>query len=94
MCVAVIGGMDRLGTHYRAEAQRMGIELRLFNRAEKGMAERLGEADAVVLFTGKVSHRARREVMDVARRRNIPVHMLHSCGVCTLRDCFSCLMTK
>lgn len=94
MCVAVIGGMDRLGAHYREEAERLGIDISLFNRSEKGMTERLARVDVVVLFTNKISHRARREVMAVARKRGIPVHMLHSCGVCTLRDCFACILAK
>lgn len=47
--------------------------------------------DAVVIFTNKVSHRAKKEAMAVASNNNIPVLMRHSCGICTLRDCFSCL---
>ncbi len=31
------------------------------------------------------------EVMNIAKARNIPVFMYHSCGVCTLRDCLNCL---
>ncbi len=87
MTMVMVGGMDRLGKHYEAEAKAHGIDLRIFSQAEKGMAARLGSADAVILFTGKVSHRARREIMAAARKLDIPVHQLHSCGVCTLREC-------
>jgi hypothetical protein len=41
-----------------------------------------------------VSHRARKEVVNMARSRNIPVFQYHSCGVCTLRDCLNCLHKK
>lgn len=94
MCVAVIGGMDRLERHYREEAARAGIELRVFNRLEASMMRKIGKVDAVVIFTNKVSHKARREAMNIAKRKNIPVLMHHSCGVCTLRDCLNCLRNE
>jgi hypothetical protein len=37
-----------------------------------------------------VSHRAKKEAMGVAKLRDIPIFMYHSCGVCTLRECFNC----
>jgi len=91
MCIAVIGGMDRLQRHYREEGARTGIELRTFNGPEANLGDRLKRVDALVIFTGKVSHRARNEAMQVARARNIPVFQCHSCGVCALRDCLNCL---
>lgn len=45
----------------------------------------------MVIFTNKVSHRAKNEALNVAKMNDIPVYMHHSCGVCTLRDCLSCL---
>jgi hypothetical protein len=32
--------------------------------------------------------------MNLAETERIPVYMYHSCGVCTLRDCFNCLKRK
>jgi len=94
MCVALIGGMDRLERHYINEAEKVGIELRVFNKSEADMALEIKHVDAVVIFTNKVSHRAKREVMNIAKSRNIPVFMYHSCGICTLRDCFNCLKSS
>jgi ABC-type uncharacterized transport system substrate-binding protein len=94
MCIAVIGGMDRLQQHYRQEAAQAGIELRIFNEAGNNLGDRLGQVDALLIFTGKISHRARREVMKTARSRNIPIYQYHSCGVCTLRKCLSCLVPQ
>jgi len=91
MCVALIGGMDRLEQHYRSEAKKLGIELKVFNTSSAGIASKVQAADAVVIFTNKVSHRARKEVMNAARLRNLPVYQYHSCGVCTLRDCLNCI---
>lgn len=92
MCIALIGGMDRLEKHYQGEAGRAGVELQIFTRSENNIAAKLKKADAVVIFTNMVSHRVKKEAMNAARLNNIPVFMHHSCGVCTLRECLNCLM--
>jgi ABC-type uncharacterized transport system substrate-binding protein len=91
MCIAVIGGMDRLQKHYLSEAQKFGIKLAIFSKMKAGMAASIQHVDAVVIFTNKVSHNARNEAMAAAKNNNIPVFMFHSCGLCTLRECFHCL---
>ena len=92
MCVAIIGGMDRLERHYMNEAKRCGIDLKVFTSPETRMTSKIKDVDAVVIFTNKVSHKARKEAVNVAKARNIPIFMYHSCGICTLRDCIGCLI--
>lgn len=94
MCVALIGGMDRLERHYISEAEKLGINLRVFTKAESQIASKIKNMDALIIFTNKISHRVKKEVMNVARPRNIPVLMYHSCGICTLRDCLNCLKNR
>ena len=94
MCVALIGGMDRLERHYRDEAEKFGIDLRVFTKPETEMSSKIRQVDAVVIFTNKVSHKAKREAVQIAKARNIPVFMHHSCGICTWRDCLTCLKNK
>lgn len=91
MCVALIGGMNRLERHYRQEATQAGVELRVFNQSEANIAGKLKNVDALLIFTNKVSHRARHEALSVAKAQNIPVFQYHSCGVCTLRNCLNCI---
>ncbi len=74
-----------------ASAIKFGIELKVFNASAARIASKVKTADAVAIFTNKVSHRARKEVMNAARSMNVPVHQFHSCGVCTLRDCLHCI---
>lgn len=92
MCIALIGGMDRLERHYREEAKRLGIDLHVFTRSENNMSNKLKGFDALVIFTNKVSHQVKKEAMNAAKGRDIPVFMHHSCGVCTLRECLSCVV--
>lgn len=94
MCVALIGGMDRLERNYISEAEKFGVDLKVFTKSESEMASKIRNVDAVVIFTNKVSHKAKKEVMIIAKTKNIPVFMYHSCGICTLRDCLSCLKGK
>jgi len=92
MCITLIGGMDRLEKHYKDEALRAGVELQVFTKSENNIGVKMKKADAVVIFTNKVSHRVKKEAMNAARANDIPVFMHHSCGVCTLRECLNCLM--
>ena len=89
--VVAIGGMDRLGKHYVEEAGNRGIDLVVFNTPPTGLSSRIGNAGAVILFTGRVSHRARREAIRAAKSRDIPVFMCNSCGICTFRNCLECM---
>jgi tRNA(Ile2) C34 agmatinyltransferase TiaS len=94
MCIALIGGMDRLERHYREEAQRAGISLQVFTKSQTNIAAKLKKADAIVIFTNKVSHRVKVEAMQVAKALDIPVFMHHACGVCTFRNCLECFTAK
>jgi len=94
MCIALIGGMNRLERHYIREAKRFGVDLKVFNKHKRGIESRIKNVDAVVIFTNKVSHIAKDGVIHVARSRRIPVVMHHSCGLCTFRNCLKCLSAQ
>ena len=85
MCAALIGGMDRLKKEYLEEARKSGVKLKHFTGKERKISKELGNVDFVVMFTNKVSHKARKDVLDAMRGRDVPVYMHHSCGVSTLR---------
>lgn len=91
MRVTLIGGMDRLEPHYRREAKKSGHELRVFSQYETGMEAKMGSTDAVVVFTGKVSHSARNHAYHAAKELGIPLLQCHSCGVSSFRECLECL---
>ena len=84
MCVTLIGGMDRLKQDYIAAARQGGATLKCISRNERNFVDKIGNPD-----TNKVSHEAKRKALLHARSRNIPIHLVHSCGVSSLRDCLS-----
>lgn len=89
--IALIGGMTRLRNQYICEAARKQVDLRVFNTSESNIAAKIRNLDAVVIFTNKISHRAKDEVMEVVKSKRIPCKMAHSCGICSLRECLDCL---
>ncbi len=93
MCVAVIGGMTRLKRDYEERATAYGVDLRMFTVWTTGMANRLKYVDAILVFTGKTSHNIRDAAVRVAKARDIPILMTHSCGISSLRTCLGNLVS-
>jgi hypothetical protein len=91
MSVVLVGGMDRLGEQYRAEAKRHGVDIQIFSQDEQGISAKIKHADGVVIFTNKVSHQARNRAVNAAKIEGVPVLMHHSCGLCSFRECLNCL---
>lgn len=88
MCATLIGGMDRLRIEYIAAAKAYGWTLRFISRNERNFIEKIGNPDAMIVFTNKISHEAKRKAVQFAKSKNIPLRMIHSCGVSSLRECF------
>jgi len=59
--------MDRLEKRYQEVAADAGMTLEIFNASPANFAVKLKKADAVVIFTNKVSHQARNEAVQVAK---------------------------
>ena len=94
MSDVLIGGMDRLHRQYIDEAALRGVALKVFNGQERSIEKKLGGADMLILCTAKVSHSAKKEAQEYAKRKGIPVLLVHSAGVsslrCCLKQCASC----
>ena len=87
MCAVLIGGMDRLHREYIEAAKSLGVNLKVFAGQERSIKKQLGGADMLILCTGKVSHSARQEAVNHASLKKIPLLMLRSSGVSSLRCC-------
>lgn len=94
MSVALIGGMDRLERQYINAAKQLGIKLKVFSKNKPAMQSKIGNVDGMVIFTNKVSHEARKEAVRIAGTNKIPLLMRHSCGICSLRECLTCLKNQ
>ena len=63
MCVTLIGGMDRLKQDYIAAARQGGATLKCISRNERNFMDKIGNPDAIIVFTNKVSHEAKRKAL-------------------------------
>ncbi len=54
----------------------------------------INHLDALILFTHKVSHNAKKEVRDIAKGEQIPILIHHSSGVYTSRNGSDFLMNR
>ena len=79
MSIILVGGMDRLGEQYRAEARRHGVEIQIFSQDEQGLSAKIKNSDGVVIFTNKVSHQARNRAFKTAKSEGVPVLMHRGC---------------
>ena len=87
MCAAVIGGMERLRRQYVEAARQRGVSLQVFNGKENNVARRMSGCDLALIFTNKVSHKARDEAIRFCKTNDIPYRLVHGCGVSTLTKC-------
>lgn len=69
MCVTLVGGMDRLHPDYMNAAREAGHDLKCIPGNEKNFFAKIGNPDAVIIFTGKISHEARRKAMLFVRQK-------------------------
>lgn len=94
MCVALVGGMDRLKRDYENAARRCGVKLKVFTGKESCLVDKMGRVDMAILFTSMISHNARTEVMQKSKSMGIPVTFLHSNGVSGLRQCLTQMIAQ
>lgn len=94
MCVALVGGMDRLKKEYENAAKKCGVTLKVFTGKESCLVDKMGNPDMAILFTSMISHNARTEVMQRSRSLGIPVRFLHTNGVSGLRNCLKGILAE
>ncbi len=87
MSIAVIGGMDRLKRDYQKVGVRYGVDIYHFEKGRQGLEKRLGNMDAIVIFTGRVSHNAMKIARSVGRAGGVRVAISRACGLSSLGRC-------
>lgn len=91
MSIILVGGIDRLEKHYQKEAKERGFNIKVFTRPKKDIVRKIGKVDAIIIFTDKVAHSLKNEVLNFARAKGIPCLHNHGCGISSFRKCLECL---
>lgn len=89
MSVAILGGLDRLKAKYGDLSSKMGINAHIYSQMAPKLAKRIDGMDAIIIFTGTISHNMVRPVVKLAKNRNIPVVRSHTSSVSALKRCLS-----
>ena len=87
MTVALVGGLSCLAGRYRSIAAEHQIDLRVYIDRHACLKCKLGEVDAVIMFTDLVSHQAAKEVNKLARSHGKCVVRHHRSSVTAARRC-------
>jgi hypothetical protein len=94
MSIAIIGGMDRLKRDYQKVGVKYGVDIYHFERDRPGLRKRLGKMDAMVIFTGRVSHNAMKQARSVATAGGVRVAMSRACGLSSLGRCLDWIIKE
>lgn len=86
MCIALVGGMDRLKPEYMEICREAGHEVKCITKNQRNFTGKIGNPDLILVFTNKISRSARDKAIMFAKRKDIPFEMLHSCGVSSLKE--------
>lgn len=86
MCITLVGGMDRLKPDYMQTCKEAGHEVKCITKNERNFTGKIGNPNLILVFTNKISHSARDKAILIAKRKGIPLEMLHSCGVSSLKQ--------
>ena len=87
MGVAILGGLDRLKRSYEKTAVGLGFRPKMFGQKVPRFGKRLGGVEAIILFTGTISHDMVRQAIEVARQSKIKIIRVHNSGVGSLKRC-------
>lgn len=87
MSVAILGGLDRLKRSYEQTGKAFGYDVRFFGQRVPNMSKRLNGVDAIVLFTGTISHPMVKEAMKFAKQTRVPVSRSHTSSISGLKRC-------
>jgi hydrogenase maturation factor len=77
MCFAIAGGVKSIEKSYLALMKKHGIKGKVFNQEVPDFGKRIENVDAVILFTGTVSHRMACTCRKVCKKKGICIKQLH-----------------
>ena len=77
MCFAIAGGVKSIEDSYLSLMKKYGIKGKIFNREVPDFGKRIANVDAVILFTGTVSHGMACTCRKICKKRGICIKQLH-----------------
>ena len=83
--VAVVGGILSLEPEYRRVLEENNLFPRIYNQDSARLIGRVKSTDAIILFTGTVSHKMAEKIRRAARSSEIPLINVSRSSISALR---------
>lgn len=87
MSIVIIGGNERMEREYKSICKDFGFKSKVFTTMSSKVSKSIGNPDAIVIFTATVSHKMSKKAEEEAKKKNIPIHRIHSSGKVALMQC-------
>lgn len=87
MSIVIIGGNERMEREYKSICKSFGYKSKVFTTMSSKVSKSIGSPEAIVIFTGTVSHKMSKKAEEEAKKKNIPIHRIHSSGKVALEEC-------
>ena len=85
MSVVIVGGNDRMVRQYMDLCEEHGCRAKVFTQMTRGLKEKLGRPDLLVLFTGTMSHKMLRFALSETKGGNTKIVRSHTSSMEALR---------
>ncbi len=86
MSVVIIGGHDRMASHYKKICKNHKCKAKVFTQMPADLSRQIGCPDLCILFTSTVSHKMVRVAVDEACRRNFKLVRSHTSSQAALEE--------
>ena len=83
--VAVVGGITGLEPEYRRILEENNLLPKIYNQDSARLVGRIKGTDAIILFTGTVSHKMAEKIRRAARAGEIPLINVQPSSISALR---------
>lgn len=78
MSILLIGGHERMEKIYIDQGKEKGIRIKVLGKMKTHLEKRIGNPDAIVIFTNTVSHKMVIAAEQVAKKRNLEIIKCHT----------------
>ncbi|MBS6064042.1 DUF2325 domain-containing protein [Criibacterium bergeronii] len=78
MSVVIIGGLDRMNSHYKNICKKHGCKSKVFTQPPANFQNQIGNPDLIVVFTKTVAHKMLDVATLKAQRTGTAIKYCHS----------------
>ncbi len=89
MTISIIGGLDRLKSHYENAMRKKGHKIKHLSENKRHFNDHIGNVSGIIIFTDTVSHNATWSATKHAKTFNIPIVRNHSSSISSLKKCIN-----